>query len=210
MRKKTKMNDSDKNKLIKPDIIKLKLILIALFIAVYENLKETINTRVKTFFLDGLEKGKPIYDEYYEKEILGKAKKGKNPNLSWFKECNAITDEAIYSFEKITDLRNELVHKMSYYIIYNSLPKNFFPLYETMLNLFKKIDKWQINEFEIPIGIDYEKEDYDPNEVQSVNFLFLEIIEAIALNKDYKHLEKELNLILNNKFVKEFIKQFNI
>lgn len=203
------MDNIDIKELIKPDNIKTKLILIALFIAIYENFKETLNDRVKNFFLDGLEQGKPIYNEYYKKEILGKAKKGKNPNLLWFKDLNAITDEDISNFEKITDLRNELVHKMSYYIIYNPLPNNFFPLYKTMLNLFKKIDKWWINEFEISIGTEYEKEDYDPNEVQSVNFLFLETMEAIVLNKDFKHLEEYLNLILNNKFVKDIIKKSN-
>lgn len=196
------MNNNDIKKILDPDSIKQNLILIALFIAIYENFKYTIIDRVKNFFINDFENEQKNHD-IYKKEVLRKAKKSRNnkvnATLLWFKECNAISDIDIFNFEKITNLRNELTHQMADYIVHNSLPKDFFFWYETMINLFKKIDKWWLNEIEIPIQMEHMDDDYDHNKVQSLNILFLEIIEAIALNKDYKHLEKYFKLLFNNK-----------
>ena len=44
------MDTIDIKKILNPDSIKQNLILIALFIAIYENFKNTIKDRVKSFF----------------------------------------------------------------------------------------------------------------------------------------------------------------
>jgi len=41
-----------------PEILKQNLTIAALFIAVYDNLKESIVDKVKYFYLDGIEDGK--------------------------------------------------------------------------------------------------------------------------------------------------------
>lgn len=83
-----------------------------------------------------------------------------------------------------------MVHDLSNYVFYSSLPKEVISLYEVILKLFKKIDCWWINEIEIPISGDYKPEDYNHSDITSLNIVFLgEIMDAIALNKDFKHLE---------------------
>lgn len=185
--------------LLDAETTKKNLITIALFIAIYENFKVTIIDRVKIFFFKGLKDSKFIYDDSYKEQVLNKVKKSKNKKLSasllWFKEVNAINDEDISNFQKITDLRNTLVHDMSDYLFYNSSLKEVFTLYEVMLALFKKIDCWWINEIEIPISGNFKPEDYNHNEVTSLNIVFLEIMDAIALNKDFKHLEQYVQFL---------------
>lgn len=173
-------------------MLKEKLILISLFIAVYENFKNTIVINVKYFYWSGYENGKEYFD-YYERDVLNKIKSKQNrqikATLRWLKEAGAMTEEDEQSFIKITDMRNVLVHNMSS-TLYEGLPDDIEELYLTMLRLFEKITKWWICQIEIPTNPDINPEKYENvswDEVTSVNLEFLKIISDIAINSTEKY-----------------------
>lgn len=175
-------------------MLKEKLILISLFIAVYENFKSTIIENVKYFYWSGYENGKEQF-EYYERDVLNKVKSKKNrqikATLQWLKEAGAITEGDEENFIIITDMRNSLAHNMSTTLL-EGLPANFSELYVNMLGLFEKTVKWWICEIEIPTNQDFTHEQYQDicwEEVTSVNLEFLKIVTDIAVNSTKKYQE---------------------
>lgn len=188
------MNDYSEKffELLNPDMLKEQLILISLFIAVYENFKSTIIENVKYFYWSGYENGKEQF-EYYEQDVLSKVKSKKNrqikATLHWLKEAGAMTEEDKQNFTKITEMRNSLAHNMSATLL-EGLPPNFNDLYVNMLGLFEKIIKWWICEIEIPTNPDLNHEQYENicwDEVTSVNLEFLKIMTDIAINSTEKY-----------------------
>ena len=189
------MNSDDKiSELLNPDMLKEKLILISLFVAVYENFKSTIVENVRYFYWSGLENGKEQF-KYYEEKVLNKVATQKNKQIKatiqWLKEAGAITDNDEEDFIDITKMRNMLVHNMSV-TLFEGLPENVEELFFLMLQLFEKITKWWICEIEIPTNSDIVLEQNMTicwDEVTSSNLEFLKMMTDIAINSTEKYQE---------------------
>ena len=189
------MNSDDKiSELLNPDMLKEKLILISLFVAVYENFKSTIVENVRYFYWSGLENGKEQF-KYYEEKVLNKVATQKNKQIKatiqWLKEAGAITDNDEEDFIDITKMRNMLVHNMSV-TLFEGLPENVEELFFLMLQHFEKLTKWWICEIEIPTNSDIVLEQNMTicwDEVTSSNLEFLKMMTDIAINSTEKYQE---------------------
>ncbi len=177
---------------LNPEMLKEKLILISLFIAVYENFRSTIVENVQYFYWSGYQNGKDQF-ENYERDVLSKVKSKNNrkikATLHWLKEAGVMTEKDEKNFIKITDMRNSLAHNMSTRL-FEGLPENIDELYVTMLGLFEKITKWWICEIEIPTNPNICIEQYENicwDDITSVNLDFLKIMTDIAINSTDKY-----------------------
>lgn len=164
-------NISDREKL------SFELSFIALFIAIYEYMIDDIEQNVKSFFCRGFEvdeDGKVIWnlsDEYKEKiknrRIDERGNKDElKATMLWLKEQGAITEDDYKLFLAIKLKRNDLSHEMIRNI-WDGLNDADATLLSSMIELNAKIDKWWINEIEIPTTGQFRPDEYDPNEVLS-------------------------------------------
>lgn len=155
---------------------------------------------VKNFLCDiSLKDGKIIYIKSLEyKKIENKKYKGKKNvfinTLDWIKNLDAISEKEFNKILEIRDDRNKIGHELLDLLL-NDFEVDMIGNFIELINICKKIDKWWINNIEIPIAGDDIAPGYDENGVMSGNWLLCEmLIDTIYGNKTYKEIvEKIIN-----------------
>lgn len=185
----TKATDSKKealdilNNFLNPDLLKSRLIIASMFIAVFENFKSWIIDNVKYFYFDGFKDGKETFGNY-EKDVLSKIEVKKNrqirATLLWLKENDAITDSDIERFRAFTNTRNELGHSLLNRLL-DDFPDSIYDQYYEMVKMFKKVVKWWIREIELPTCLDPGVEDKLCSKDLADDEIFSPICAIIAL-----------------------------
>lgn len=180
--------------ILTPEILNFNLKFISIYIAVYESFKEHIVSKVKYFFLSGIEDGKEQFQRYDE-EVLSLSKSKENRQikgtLEWLKKVGCINDEDIKLFKTITDIRNDLTHNMANKL-FEGVNDQTAESFVSMIKLFEKIDKWWIMEIEVPTCGQYtaeEQQNIDWDQVTSVDLEFLRIITDVALSGNTEYLK---------------------
>ena len=135
-----------------------------------------------------------------QKDVRELDKNIENASLKWFIEMEAITQEDYDTYQKIRKKRNDIIHELL-----KNLSDGFteydIELFAKMISIYDKIDKWWINEIEIPISGEDIPDDYDRNAVCGGQAIILSIINSIILeNKgdEYKELFEEMSKIWNS------------
>lgn len=182
------------------NILKTSINFATVFVLNYECLKEFIIEQVRIFYsehfyVDGDKVGWEESDEYKEKvRKLDENQNLENASLKWFMNAGAITQEDYDTYHKIRRKRNDITHELL-----KNLAAGFneedAQLFGHMLRIYNKLDKWWINEIEIPTSADDIPADYDRDGVCGGQALMLSIINEIVFgNKGdrYKELLEEL------------------
>lgn len=101
-------------KFLNPEELKPYLLFCSIFITSYELLKETIIERLVVFFSDEFDKNGHITGMEYEKEVLALDEKRNilRSSLAWHLKNNIIDSDDMQSFNRITNCRNDLTHRM--------------------------------------------------------------------------------------------------
>ena len=185
------------------NILKYNVSFAAIFVLNYECLKDYIINQVRDFYSDN---GKWDGDNYiseetakYKKEVRALDKNIENASLKWFLQLDVITVDDFEKYQVIRKRRNDITHKLLKNLN-DGFTENDNKLFGNMLEIYNKIDKWWINEIEIPITGNDIPEDYDRNEVCGAQAMILSIINSIVLgNKgaEYKEILDKLNEILS-------------
>lgn len=180
------------------NILKTNVNFAALFVMNYECLKDYVISQVKEFYCDDLyfENGEAIYieSEAYKQEVRTLDKQLENASLKWFMESEAITQEDFDNYQKIRKRRNEITHELLKNLNIG-FTEDDIKLFVTLTNLYEKIDRWWINEIEIPTSADEIPEDYDRDGVCGGQAIVLSIINDIVLGnggEKYKNILNEL------------------
>lgn len=95
-------------------------------------------------------------------------------------ESEAITQEDFDNYQKIRKRRNEITHELLKNLNIG-FTEDDIKLFDTLTNLYEKIDRWWINEIEIPTSADEIPEDYDRDGVCGGQAIVLSIINDIVL-----------------------------
>lgn len=89
--------------------------------------------------------------------------------------ADAITQEDYDLYQELRERRNDITHELL-----KNLNDGFYEadakLYVKLLELYQKIDKWWINEIEIPISGEVMPNEYDPEQVSDGQAMILSII----------------------------------
>lgn len=180
--------------------LQFQLSFMALFIGMFEFMKDTLISRVESFLCSNMtqnEDGEWVYihNETYKNEIEkrfvdGKIVKDRLRNtVLWFKDANAISDDDYELFRKLRDKRNSYAHKMAQHV-WDGLPEQDAKGLLDLLDLYIKLDKWWINEIEIPISGEFEPGSYDENSVESLALITFKImISTLFGGKSDEYLE---------------------
>ena len=180
------------------DILKFNVNFAAVFVMYYECLKEFVIEQVRSFYSEHfyMENEKIICDESddFKKNVRELDKNLENASLKWFVEAGAITEEDYSTYQKIRKKRNDITHELLKNL-YMGFKEEEAQLFAEMLRIYNKLDKWWINEIEIPISGDDIPEDYDKDGVCGGQAIMLSVINEILFGNEgdkYKELLKEL------------------
>lgn len=184
------------------NIVKTNVNFAALFVMNYECLKDYVISQVKGFYCDDLyfENDEAIYieSEAYKQEVRTLDKQLENASLKWFMESEAITQEDFDNYQKIRKRRNEINHELLKNLNIG-FTEDDIKLFVTLTNLYEKIDRWWINEIEIPTSADEIPEDYDRDGVCGGQAIVLSIINDIVLGNGGEKYKNILNELLKQK-----------
>ena len=185
------------NNVVDKEILQGNLSFAAFFIALYENFAFIVQDRIKGFYWhsstlqeDGSYKHE--YDKEYYDLIKNRVvddqgnKNALKASMLWFVDEGAISREEYELFLKIKEKRNLFAHQLTD-VILRSVTEEEIVLFFRMFELYRKIDKWWINEIEIPCSGEFLPGSYDPEDVRSViSELYELMISALFLGNSEK------------------------
>lgn len=179
------------------NILKSSINFAALFVLNFECLKDFVVSQVREFYSGISIRDGELYceeSEGYKKEVRALDKNIENASLHWFMDSDAINEEDYNLYQKIRQRRNDIIHKLLRNLS-NGFSEEDAKLFEAMLGLYQKIDKWWINEIEIPISGELMPDDYDHEQVFGGQAMVLKMINDIVLDNNkgqYKEVLDEL------------------
>ena len=167
-----------------PETLRTNLIVASIYITAFEMLKDSIIDRIKDFYSSGydMEKGL-IIDDKYKTEVLKRDKSPLYASLYWLKENNVIDDKDIEQFNKIKECRNELAHDIVNFIS-TGIKNDPMPLFNIMVDLLQKIEKWWIINVEIATDLDYADKKIDEDGIIPGAIMSLRLLTDIALGAE--------------------------
>jgi hypothetical protein len=162
-------------KLLNPDSLKKSLIQTSLYITCWEMLKEAIIDQPRGFYSHEWKDGDMVPSPRYATEVLSLDRNVLMASAVWFKERDAISDSDIQTIRDLRSHRNEIAHELPKFIAStdSNVQLNFL---NAILYLTQKIDKWWIQNIEIPTNPDFDGRqlsEQDLNEVSSMRMMFL-------------------------------------
>ena len=181
-------------------ILRTNINFAAVFVMNYECLKEFVIEQVRIFYSEHFyaDGDKIRWEESNDyKEKVRKPDENQNlenASLKWFINAGAITQEDYDIYQKIRKKRNDIIHELLKNLV-AGFDEEDAQLFGHMLRLYNKLDKWWINEIEIPTSADDIPEDYDREGVCGGQALMLSIINEIVFGNEshrYKELLEEL------------------
>ena len=184
----------DWKNILDEDILKININFAAVFVMNYECLKEFVIEQVRSFYSEHfyMDGDSIVCEESdtYKKQVRNLDKNLENASLKWFMDAEAITQEDYDIYQNIRKRRNDITHELL-----KNLNVGFgeedAQLFADMLRIYNKLDKWWINEIEIPTSAEEIPKDYDRDGVHGGQAIILSIINSIILEdkgKEYKQI----------------------
>lgn len=183
------------------NILKTNINFGAVFVMNYECLKEFAIEQVRSFYSEHfyMDGDRIVCEESdtYKKKVRNLDKNLENASLKWFMDAEALTQEDYDIYQKIRKRRNDITHELL-----KNLNIGFgeedAQLFSDMLRIYNKLDKWWINEIEIPTSADDIPEDYDRDGVCGGQALMLSINNEIVFGNEGDKYKELLNKLMKS------------
>lgn len=172
----------------------------SLYVLYYECLKDSLIDLPKSFFCNHTEfkDGHIIVheSEEYKENVRKLDNHIESASFKWFIKIGAVSEEDYFSFEKLRKFRNKIVHELMFCLSegFNEVEVKYLV---ELIEIYRKLEKWWINEVEIPTSGDIYVT-YNSENVISGQGLLLEVIQDILINDD-----KNSEVLLS-----EYLKQY--
>lgn len=170
-------------KFLNPETLRGNLIEIALFISAFEMFKDRVIEKPEYFFSDSFDKNGPILSKKYKVEVLSRSKNKLFASLLWFKDMEAIDESDMQIFDSIRMHRNELTHEMVSFLTDSKKALNV-GLFQSLIALLTKIEKWWFEHFELGIDPEMLPEGANPKDVIPGPIWSLQLMLDIALGNE--------------------------
>ncbi|WP_104803272.1 hypothetical protein [Blautia marasmi] len=171
------------NNIFDEDNLELNVKFASLFVLNFECLKDFVVNKIRDFYSDNIiEDGKWIHKETkkYKEVVRALSRYIDDASMKWFIDSGAITEADYELYQTIRTRRNDIIHEL----LKNSgdgFNEIDIELFGSLLSLYRKLDKWWINEIEISISAEDIPKDYDPDEVVGGQAIVLFVINDILL-----------------------------
>ena len=160
------------------DNLKDNLSFCSFYIALFEHFADNIQELIKSFYWEGCELQpsggyKHNYSPKYKSLIVDRRvddegnKDKLKASMLWFLEQGAINEGDYLFFCEAKKQRNTFAHELTEVILRN-VKEEEIRIFFDLFSLYKKIDKWWINEIEIPCSGDFHPGEYNKDGVESV------------------------------------------
>lgn len=169
------------------NVLKANVNFAALFVLNFKCLKEFAVEQVRGFYaehlyMDGNQSASGESEEY-KRKVRKLDPQIDNASLKWFVEAGAITQGDYATYQLIRKRRNEITHELLRHLSAGFDEKDI-QLFVEMINIYRKMDRWWINEIEIPTSPDNIPDDYDKEGVCGSQAIVLSIINDIVLGNE--------------------------
>jgi hypothetical protein len=166
---------------LNPDALRPRLTAAAIYIAVFESLKDSIVTDLRDLFWRGFDQSGDRIDPRYDSEVLRRNKSPVYASLDWLKEMGAIDDRDIAAFDHIKGCRNTLSHRLLTALA-DGMPPDFATCFAEMFALIRKIGVWWVRQVGMPEEL--EDKDIDDSEITPGRQAGLLVLLEIALGDE--------------------------
>lgn len=192
--------------IINENYLKDNLTFSSIYIAVYENMVDSVITKIKDFLCEEyIDKGEIFYNETedYKNKIRKRVVDDKgNKDITkasflWFVDSGAISQTDYEEFLKIKKVRNKFAHNLTDTIL-KGISEDEISLLFSMLNLFKKINGWWFREYEINFIEPEILENAELDYVVSAANVAFDIIINVLYNGKSKEYKKMMEKIQND------------
>ena len=183
----------DWKKFLDPAELKSNLTMMSLFITVFEIFKAGLIDKPKILYSDGFDsKGNTTLSPKYNQLVKSKSSKITEASLLWFYDQGAIEQSDITKYQRILKHRNDVTHESIKYFTSTKFKINE-DIFCELIDLFVKIEKWWIINFECALDehIDFTNVDYE--NVASGTMITVQTMIEIALE-----VEPEKGFYLNH------------
>lgn len=137
-----------------PNNLKDKLIFSSLYIATFESFKDYIVEEVKFFFNTGFSSNEFTFSDNYKTAVLLKDKSVLKATIFWLKDCGAIEEKDIETFDELRTYRNKLSHELME-LLFDGLSEDLPEKFIQLIKLRIKVEKWWILNIEIPTNSEF-------------------------------------------------------
>jgi len=169
-------------KTLNPHELKPFIMFSAVFMTSYEILKETLIQKPLVFYSNHIVRsGFKESSEYKEKVLSLDEKNRRLPaSVKWFRQNSIIDDNDLAMFDRITDCRNDLAHRlMKTYL--DPPSENLGHIFNEMVGLLSKIEKWWFINFELDLMPIYDDMEIDFEGVMPWSIMTIRLLIDIAL-----------------------------
>lgn len=195
------------NNILDENILKTNINFASVFVMNYECMKEFVIEQIRGFYAEkfSIDGERMVYEESvaYKEKVRSLDRNIENASLKWFIDAGAITQEDYDTYQNIRIRRNDITHELLKNINIGFCEADA-QLFANMLRIYNKLDKWWINEIEIPTSADDIPEDYDRDGVCGGQALMLSIINEIVFGDSGDKYKKLLN-----EYIKSGISDFS-
>ncbi len=179
--------DASWEKFLNPDSLKQHLLAGGIYLAAYEMFKNSLVGYPRDFYSSGFEDGKPFLDPKYQTEVLSLDKKHIfNASALWWQQQGVLTEKDILLAAEIREHRDEIAHDIPRFLgTVDGIIR--LDLLEGIFVMLSKIDKWWIQEIEIPTNPDFDSRQLTNEEldgVMSMSMVLLSMMIPIAFGDD--------------------------
>lgn len=191
-------------KFLNPESLKKNLFRAAIYISCWEMLKESIVDQPRDFFThEWLNTGEGIPGPNYSAKVLSLDRDPLIASAMWFRDQKAISDEDIQLLRVLRAHRNDIAHELPKFLG-NTESDVRLELLNGIFHIVEKIDKWWIQNVEIPTNPDFDDRELTQEEldgVASMRMVSMNLLISVANGNETKlqqiyegfrtHFEKE-------------------
>ncbi len=176
------MNNAHDNweRFLNPDVLRPSLLSATMFITAFEILKDCIIDRVRDYYT--LNWGdKTARTPEYEKEVLARDNRNRPlpASLDWLLEHQALDEADIQTFKRLTDIRNQLAHKL-FNVVTGQAVSEYDSQFSVLIALLRKVEVWWIVNVEIPTNPDYDGQEIDEAGITPGALISLQMLIEVA------------------------------
>jgi len=173
-----------------PAKLKQHLMLYALYILSYEQLKGRIVNMARSQYYE-VGGSKMVFNtQKYEEEVLSldQSKTEIRASISWLRKLDGLTDVDIDLLKTVKKTRDKIAHEMYSFFTLDLFEQVANDLMK-LLDLYKRLDVWYVKFFESDHYSEEFRKNADLDEAMSVNLTLLHIMRSMAFDDDEKSQE---------------------
>lgn len=176
------------------ETLQSNLTFIALFVGMYEDFADRVQQRVELLLCDRayvdsrnrlrVAKGKAYNEIIRKRQVDGRGHRDiLKASVLWLVDQKVIKKEEYETFLELKTLRNRLTHQMSQ-VVWDGLQKEEIEKLMVLFDLYEKVDRWWLDEVELPVNGQDIVESMDKDRPRSFHLMAYQImLEALYCNR---------------------------